>query len=74
MEPLRKVRNKKPGPTSEKKSDRMMRLIQWMTLANWKALETAGGKEGRGALEDVLRTVPVGSKQAAAYTGAAWCR
>lgn len=24
----------------------MMRLIQWMTLANWKALETVGGKEG----------------------------
>lgn len=30
----------------------MMRLIQWMTLANWKALETVGGKEGREALED----------------------
>ena len=26
--------------TSEKKRERMMRLIQWMMLANWKALAT----------------------------------
>lgn len=27
--------------TSEKKSERMIKLIQWMMLANWKALVTA---------------------------------
>lgn len=26
--------------TSEKKSDSMIRLIQWIMLANWKAFET----------------------------------
>lgn len=34
------------GLTSEKKSESMMRLIQWMTLANWKALETVGKWRG----------------------------
>lgn len=28
------------GLTSEKKSERMTRLIQWRMPANWKALET----------------------------------
>lgn len=42
--------------TSVKNTERMARLIQWMMLANWKALETVG--ESRTTAGSVVQMKP----------------
>lgn len=48
-------------PTSEKKSERIIRLIQWIMLANWKALVTVERRTKKSIWEGVGRRADWGA-------------